>query len=83
MLPELISNGLASLQQGRIRYTNTAFIDFDATGMPTHAEFFRSAIRVSRRFAYEDILPLVEGRARMCVRPSLATTRRNRSPNRF
>ena len=62
MLPELISNGLASLQQGRIRYTQSAFIDFDSTGMPTHAEFFRSAIRVTRRFAYEDVLPLVEGR---------------------
>ena len=60
MLPEVISNGLASLQQGKVRYTQSVFIDFDADGMPIDVEFARSAIRVAWRFAYEDVLALIE-----------------------
>jgi ribonuclease R len=61
MLPEVISNGLASLQQGKVRYTQSVFIEFDAEGMPIDVEFARSAIRVVSRFAYEEVLPIVEG----------------------
>ena len=32
MLPEVISNGLASLQPGRVRYTKTAMIEFTGDG---------------------------------------------------
>ncbi len=60
MLPEVISNGLASLQQGKVRYTQSVFIEFDAEGMPLDVEFARSAIRVVWRFAYEEVLPLIE-----------------------
>ncbi len=60
MLPELISNALASLQQGRVRFTRTALIEFNAEGIPIHAEFHRSAIRVTKRFAYEEVMPLLE-----------------------
>jgi ribonuclease R len=61
MIPEVISNGLASLQQGKVRYTQSAFIEFDAEGVPLNVDFARSAIRVAWRFAYEEVLPLVEG----------------------
>ncbi len=60
MLPEVISNGLASLQQGRVRYTNTAFIEFTPGGIPVHTEFAKSAIKVVQRFAYEEVMPIVE-----------------------
>lgn len=59
MLPEVISNGLASLQQGRVRYTKSAMMEFDAEGMPLHAEFASSAINVCRRFAYEEVMPIL------------------------
>ena len=59
MLPEVISNSLASLQQGKIRYTKSAFIEYSAEGIPLHTEFANSAIRVTRRFAYEEVLPIV------------------------
>ncbi len=59
MLPEVISNGLASLQQGRVRYTNTAFIEFTPDGIPVHTEFAKSAIKVVQRFAYEEVMPIV------------------------
>lgn len=59
MLPELISNGLASLQQGHVRFTKTAFIHFTPEGIPTSTEFANSAIKVTRRFAYEEVMPIL------------------------
>ena len=45
MLPELISNGLASLQPDRVRYTKTVFIDYSPEGVRTHTEFYSAAIK--------------------------------------
>ncbi len=59
MLPELISNGLASLQQGQVRFTKTAFIEFDETGTAVGTDVANSAINVSRRFAYEEVMPIL------------------------
>ncbi len=55
MLPEIISNNLASLQPDKVRYTKTAFIEFSAEGMPIHTEVCSSAIRSVRRFTYEEV----------------------------
>lgn len=55
MLPEIISNALASLQPGKIRYTKTAFLEFTPEGVRTHTEFHNSVIRSSRRLAYEEV----------------------------
>jgi ribonuclease R len=60
MLPEVISNGLASLQQDHVRYTKSVFIDFTPEGVPTHAELANTAIKAVRRFAYEEVLPILE-----------------------
>lgn len=60
MLPEIISNGLASLQQGHVRYTKSAFMEFTREGVPVSAEFANSAIKVTRRFAYEEVMPIIE-----------------------
>lgn len=63
MLPELLSNALASLQEGKVRFTKSVFIEFSTRGVPVHAEFANSAIRVKKRFAYEQVLPLLNGEA--------------------
>lgn len=55
MLPELISNGLASLQPEKIRFTKTAFIEFSAEGTPIATDLHHAAIRSSRRFTYEEV----------------------------
>jgi ribonuclease R len=55
MLPEIISNSLASLQQGRVRYVKSALIDFTPAGQRTGARFADAAIRVRRRFSYEQV----------------------------
>ncbi|MGQ0635296.1 MAG: ribonuclease R [Planctomycetaceae bacterium] len=59
MLPELLSNSLASLQQGKVRYTRSVLMEFTEEGMPVHTEFANSAIKVTRRFAYEEVMPVI------------------------
>lgn len=59
MLPELISNGLASLQEGKVRFTKSVFIEFTPDGAPVQTSFSNSAIQVTQRFAYEEVLPLL------------------------
>lgn len=60
MLPEVISNGLASLQQGQLRYTKSVFIEFSADGSVRGSEVASTVIRTARRFAYEEVMPIIE-----------------------
>ena len=55
MLPEIISNNLASLQPNRVRYCMTALIEFSAEGVPINTELHRGAIKSAHRFTYEEI----------------------------
>lgn len=52
MFPEVISNGLASLQQGRVRFVKSAFLDLTPAGQRADARFAEVAIRVRRRLTY-------------------------------
>lgn len=61
MLPEILSNSLASLQSHKVRFTKTVFIHFTPEGIPTRAEFANSAIKAVQRFAYEDVMPILAG----------------------
>jgi ribonuclease R len=60
MFPEVISNHLASLQEGRLRYVKTAVIDFTPEGQKTGVRFANGAIRVRKRFTYEQVTVLLE-----------------------
>jgi ribonuclease R len=55
MLPEIVSNNLASLQPGRLRYARTCWIEFTPEGIPVHSAVEISAIRSARRFTYEEV----------------------------
>ncbi len=55
MLPEIVSNNLASLQPGRVRFARTCWIEFSPEGIPVHATVERSAIKSARRFTYEEV----------------------------
>lgn len=55
MIPEVISNSLASLQPDRIRYTQTCWIEFNQEGVPLHKHVERAAIQSKRRFTYEEV----------------------------
>jgi ribonuclease R len=59
MLPEVISNSLASLQAGHPRYTMSVFMEFDSNGIRTDARFTRSVIHVKQRFSYEQAYALM------------------------
>jgi len=62
MFPELISNHLASLQQDRVRYVKSVVIGYTAEGQITGVRFANGAIRNRRRFAYEEVLAVLEGK---------------------
>jgi ribonuclease R len=55
MIPEIVSNNLASLQPDRVRYAKTCWIEFTADGVPVHSATEPSAIKSCRRFAYEEV----------------------------
>ena len=55
MFPEVISNGLASLQEGKVRYVKTAEMEFTEDGSPVSARFANGAIRNRKRFTYEQV----------------------------
>ena len=55
MLPELISNHLASLQPDRIRLTKTVFMEMTESGTIVHQEVFNSAIHNDQRLNYEQV----------------------------
>jgi len=60
MLPEVISNALASLQEKRVRFTKSAFIEYTSDGLPVHTRYANTAIKVNKRFAYEQVLPIIQ-----------------------
>ena len=60
MIPEILSNSLASLQAGHPRYTVSAILEFDPTGVRTARSFARSVIKVDHRFSYEEAFEVIE-----------------------
>ncbi len=52
MLPEVLSNGVCSLQPQQPRLTKSAFIDYDRHGRVRGASFANSVIRSSARLTY-------------------------------
>ncbi len=60
MFPEIISNSLASLQQGKVRYVKSVLMDFTPTGQKTEARFANAAINVRRRFTYEQVSAILK-----------------------
>jgi ribonuclease R len=61
MLPERLSNGLASLRPGEDRLTLTAEIALDAEGRRTSAHVYESVIRSRGRWTYDGVARVLEG----------------------
>ncbi|MDR1493532.1 MAG: VacB/RNase II family 3'-5' exoribonuclease [Planctomycetaceae bacterium] len=53
MLPEAISNSLASLQPDKVRYTRSVWMEYTKDGVLVDVEIKRSAIRSDARLDYE------------------------------
>ena len=61
MLPEQLSNALASLEPAKDRLTLTAEMQFDASGERTRTRLYESVIRSSGRWTYENVGRVIAG----------------------
>lgn len=61
MLPEEISNNMASLNPEVDRLTLTAELTFDSSGRPIKKRFYESVIRSRERLTYTTVKELLEG----------------------
>src|SRR5260221_11768120 len=59
MFPGAISNSLASLQEGRVRFVKSALMDLTPVGQRAEVRFANAAIRVTRRFTYEQVTEIL------------------------
>ena len=59
MLPEVISNSLASLQPHKVRYTKSVWIEMTEDGIPVDVEIKRSAIRSDARLDYDEVTAFI------------------------
>lgn len=55
MLPEIISNNLASLQPQKVRFTKSVFIEFTREGLRVATDVTNAAIRSKRRCTYDEV----------------------------
>jgi ribonuclease R len=80
MLPEIISNNLASLQPHKVRYALTAMLEFTEEGLRVSTEVFKSAIKSRRRFTYEEVDEYLLAKSLSAAQPAASTGRRKAKP---
>jgi len=61
MLPEVLSNGLCSLQEGEPRLAKSVFIEYDAKGNRKSTRFANSVIQSRKRLTYAEATKILEG----------------------
>jgi ribonuclease R len=71
MFPEIISNGLASLQEAKVRYVQTVEMEFTPDAEPVSARFARGVIRNRKRFTYEQVQSIFDGEAARSIAPDI------------
>ena len=62
MLPETLSNGVCSLQEGVRRFTKTAFITYDNDGNIVGSRLCESVIESTRRLTYTEAQDICDGK---------------------
>ncbi|MEM7576422.1 MAG: ribonuclease R [Planctomycetota bacterium] len=60
MLPEVLSNGVCSLQPDVPRYAKSCFIRYDRKGKPLSARFAKSVINSKKRLTYLEAQALID-----------------------
>ena len=61
MLPEVLSNGVCSLQEGVPRLCKSAFITLDADAKPVATRFANTIIRSRKRLRYREAQAILDG----------------------
>ena len=62
MLPEVLSNGLCSLQERQPRLTKSVFITYNARGRRVATRFANTVIRSAKRLTYGQATRILEGK---------------------
>ena len=65
MLPEILSNGVCSLQQGVPRLCKSAFITLDDQARPIRTRFANTVIHSANRLRYREAQALIDGAQRI------------------
>ncbi len=60
MLPEVLSNGVCSLQPDVPRFAKSCFIRYDKAGKPMSSRFARSVIKSAKRLTYLEAQALID-----------------------
>ncbi|MEM6560429.1 MAG: ribonuclease R [Planctomycetota bacterium] len=63
MLPEVLSNGVCSLQEGVPRFAKSVFITYDKFGKPVRTAFSNSLISSAARLRYIEAQAIIDGEA--------------------
>ncbi len=61
MLPEVLSNGICSLQEGVPRLCKSAFIVFDRDAKPVRSRFSNTVIKSVKRLRYREAQAIIDG----------------------
>ena len=61
MLPEILSNGVCSLQEGVPRLCKSAFITYDDHAQPVSARFANTIIKSKKRLRYIEAQAIIDG----------------------
>jgi ribonuclease R len=61
MLPEILSNGICSLQEGVVRYCKSAFMTYDREGRIRREGVGATVIRSAKRLTYLEAQALIDG----------------------
>ena len=71
MLPEILSNGLCSLQEAEPRLCKSAFIQYDAAGRVVAARFANTVIKSDKRLTYGDATTILDGKTKGFPKPAV------------
>ncbi len=78
MLPEVLSNGVCSLQEGVPRLTKSVFIELDADARPVGTKVANSIISSTKRLRYQEAQAILDG-AQTIPHPDGPRTRKDYS----
>jgi len=70
MLPEILSNGICSLQPGQKRFTKSVFLTYDSAGEVSSCRFANTVIRSTQRLTYQQADKALKGRTKT-VKPEV------------
>ncbi|MCE5328394.1 MAG: ribonuclease R [Planctomycetaceae bacterium] len=69
MLPEILSNGVCSLQEGQPRFCKSAFITYDEDGNVAGARLAETLIRSTQRLTYLQAQDIIDGKTGGYAKP--------------